>query len=62
LVGVEGFVISSLFLFRLSGFPRQPLSLQSFIIFPEGFLRFFVVRCRLVFTGALKRLSQLSSR
>src|SRR5262245_56227438 len=43
-----------LFLFRLRGFSRQPLGLQSFIIFPEGFLRFFVFRCRLLFTGALK--------
>jgi hypothetical protein len=60
LVGVEGFAISRLFFFRLRGFPRQPLGLQSFIIFPEGFLRFFVFRCRLLFTGALKSSSRFS--
>src|ERR1700758_3027595 len=60
LVGVEGFVISPLFLFRLRSFPRQPLGLQSLIIFPEGFLRFFVFRCRLLFTGALKSPSHFS--
>ena len=42
LVGVEGFVILSLFLFRLRGFPGQALSLQSLIIFPEGFLLYRV--------------------
>ena len=41
LVG-EGFVIWPLFLFRLRGFPGQALSLQSFIIFPEGFLLYLV--------------------
>jgi hypothetical protein len=35
---VEGFVILPLFLFRLGGFPGQTLSLQSLVIFPEGFL------------------------
>jgi hypothetical protein len=44
LVGVEGFVILPLFLFRLRGFPGQALSLQSFAIFPEGFLLCFVFR------------------
>ena len=38
LVGVEGSVILPLFLFRLRGVPSQALSLQSFVIFPEGFL------------------------
>jgi hypothetical protein len=52
--------ISPLFLFRLRTFPRQPLGLQSFIIFPEGFLRFFVFRCRLLYTGALKSPSHFS--
>jgi hypothetical protein len=62
LVGVEGFVISPLFLFRLRGFPSQALSLQSFVIFPEGFLRCLIFRCYLPFTCALKRPHQLSSR
>jgi hypothetical protein len=44
LVGVEGFVILPLFLFRLRGFPGQTLSLQSFVIFPEGFPFCFVFR------------------
>jgi hypothetical protein len=62
LVGVDGFVISPLFLFRLRGFPGQALSLQSFVILPEGFLRRFVFRRYFPFTGALKRPHRLSSR
>jgi hypothetical protein len=62
LVGVDGFVISPLFLFRLRGFPGQSLSLQSFVILPEGFLRGLVFRRYLPFTGALKRPHRLSSR
>jgi hypothetical protein len=62
LVGVEDFVISPLFLFRLRCFPSQALRLQSFVIFPEGFLRRLVFRCYLPFIGALKRPHQFSSR
>src|SRR5262249_17383976 len=61
LVGVEGFAISSLFLFRFRGFPGEPFSLQSFVIFSEGFLPVLVFRCCL-FTGTLKRRLQVSSR
>jgi hypothetical protein len=46
----------------LRRFPRQTLSLQSFIIFSESVLRFFVFRCGLPFTGALKSHSSLSLR
>jgi hypothetical protein len=56
LVGVEGFSFRHYFSFDRS-FPRQPLGLQSFITYPEGFLRFFVFRCRLLFTGRLTAYS-----
>src|SRR5262249_11045128 len=62
LVGVEDFVISPLLLVGLRGFPSQALGLQSFVIFPEPFLRYLVFRCCLPFTGALKRAHRLSSR
>ena len=62
LVGVVGFAILPLFVFRLRGFPGQALSLQSFVVFPESFLRFFVVGCWLPFANVLKTLSRLSSR
>jgi len=62
LLGAEDFVISQLFLFRLCGFPSQALSLQSFVIFQEGCLRFFVFRCCLPFTEALSSASRLQFR
>jgi hypothetical protein len=63
--GLEAFVIgpcSPLFLFGIRGFPGQALSPQSFVVFLEGFLRFFVFRCRLSLIGSLKSLSGLSFR
>ena len=62
LFGVEGFVISPLFLFRLRGFPSQALGPQSLVVFSEGFLRCLIFRYGLPFTGALKRPHQVSSR
>jgi hypothetical protein len=55
LVGVEGLVISPLFLFRLRGFPGQALGPQSLVVFSEGFLRCLVFRCCLPFAGVLIR-------
>ena len=43
LVG-EDVVILPLFRFRIRGFPSQAFSLQSFVIFPEGFLLCLVFR------------------
>ena len=62
LVGVEGFVILPLFLFRLRCFPSQALGLQSFVILPEGLLLCLVFGWSLPFTGPLKRRHQVSSR
>ena len=46
--------------FRLGRFPGQALGLQSFVIFPESLLRFFVVGRWLAF--GLKSLSRRSLR
>src|ERR1700751_5752693 len=51
-----------LFFVGLRRFPRQALSLQSFIISPEGFLRLFVFCRYLPFAGVLKSPSRLSLR
>jgi hypothetical protein len=61
--GLEAFVIESyspLFLSGIRGFPSQALSPQSFVVFLEGFLRFFVFRCCLSLIGSLKSPSRLS--
>jgi len=62
LVGLDGFVILPLFLFRLRGFPSQAPSLQSFVIFPEGScsVSYSVDAFRL--PSAPKRRHQVSSR
>jgi hypothetical protein len=47
-------VSALLFVVGLRRFPSQSLSLQSFVIFPEGLLCFFVFRCCATFTDVLK--------
>jgi hypothetical protein len=52
--------MTQLFLVGLRGFPGQALGPQSFVVFLEGFLRFFVFRHCLSLSGSLKSLQRLS--